>query len=249
MPSSAAVVADAPRTPGRWGSSRTCPSRGRSPSATPRTARDSGDSTSLPPRERAQRSFASGQAVDIDNDGWVDLVLVNRRDADRSPHAYPHVFRNLGTGTFEEVPAREHGLGHGGGGRDLCCGDLDGDGRIDVVINDGSVGGYEGADNTRVYLNRLETGIAWIGLNVTASVKGSPAIGSRVEVRNQGATEFLGVDEVRTDFCYRSKRSPVLHLGLGQAARVDVRVVTRYGQEKVFRGLEAGRVHLLLMAD
>lgn len=61
-----------------------------------------------------------------------------------------------------------------------------------------------------------------------------------------GTTELLGMDDVRTELCYRSKRYPVLHFGLGAATAVDVEIVgpdTTYLAE----GLEADRVHYLAL--
>ena len=62
-----------------------------------------------------------------------------------------------------------------------------------------------------------------------------------------GTREILGYDEVRTDFCYRSKRSPTLHFGLGSISRVDVLVTTRVGRVKELRGLPVDTTHVLHM--
>jgi hypothetical protein len=70
-------------------------------------------------------------------------------------------------------------------------------------------------------------------------------IGSKVTVFKAGTQTVLGCDEVRTDFCYRSKRSPVLHFGLGAAQTVDVQVAARDGTSKRFRGLAADKSHTL----
>ncbi|AQQ09099.1 FG-GAP repeat containing protein [Sedimentisphaera cyanobacteriorum] len=67
------------------------------------------------PAERWQISFASGAAFDYDNDGWVDMCLVNRRDKDKTRWPYPHLFQNRGKGTFVSVPPHEHGIGGGAG--------------------------------------------------------------------------------------------------------------------------------------
>ncbi len=203
----------------------------------------------LPPARRWQISFASGAAMDYDNDGWVDLCLINRRDMDKTRWPYPHLFRNTGKGTFVGVPAAEHGIGGESGGRDLNYGDLDGDGRIDVIIHDGTVGGYDGEDNSRIYMNRLANANHWIGVNVVRGPRATPAIGARVVVYQAGTQTILGSDEVRTDFCYRSKRLPVLHFGLGKADRVDVRVIMPGSEPLAFKGLEAGKLHTLALGD
>ncbi len=197
----------------------------------------------MTPAQRWQISLASGAALDYDNDGWVDLCLINRRDMDKTRWPHPHLFRNAGEGTFVEVPPAEHGIGGGSGGRDLNYGDLDGDGRLDVIIHDGTVGGYDGQDNSRVYMNRSVNDNHWIGLNVVLGPKASPAIGARVLVYRAGSQMVLGSDEVRTDFCYRSKRSPILHFGLGQVHRVDIHVTMPGVRPIVFEGLAVNQLH------
>ena len=85
---------------------------------------------------------------DYDNDGWLDLIVVNG-------HVYPQLdkarlrrrrrgyrqrkllYHNRGDGTFDEVAA-QYGpvLTEERVSRGLAVGDLDNDGRLDVVIND-----------------------------------------------------------------------------------------------------------------
>ncbi len=178
----------------------------------------------LPAETRAQINFASGAPVDYDNDGFIDLILVNRRDMDSTSFSHLFVLRNTGEGGFVEVAPEQHGLGSGAGGRDLCCGDLNADGRIDVVVNDGTVGGYEGMNNTRIYHNRAAADNHWLKVRVVEDDGDVMAFGSTVRIHESGTDRLLGIDEVRTDFCYRSKRSPILHFGLGEHETVDLRV-------------------------
>jgi hypothetical protein len=201
----------------------------------------------LLPRERRHVSFASGAPIDYDNDGWGDLCLVNRRDNDKTPWPWPHLFRNTGNGTFIEVDHETHGIGGGGGGRDLNYADFDADGRIDVVIHDGTVGGYDGADNSRVYANRIVNDNHWIQLHVVAGRPARTSIGARVTLYAAETQRIVGHDEVRTDFCYRSKKSPILHFGLGRETAVNVVVKTRSGAQQEFRNLKADQIHTLTM--
>ncbi len=197
------------------------------------------------PPLRSERNLAAGAALDYDNDGYLDLVLVNRESQSLFP--FVHVFRNVGGAAFEMVDPAVHGMGDGAGGRDLSYGDLDGDGRTDVVINDGSNGGYLGTNNSRIYLNAVENANHWIDIAVVGP-GGVFGIGSRVRVYEAGTRTLLGMDEVRTDFSYRSKRNPVLHFGLGpRVTKVDVEVRRPGGELVTIAGLDAGRLHRITL--
>jgi hypothetical protein len=56
-------------------------------------------------------------------------------------------------------------------------------------------------------------------------------------------------NEVRTDFCYRSKRLPGLHFGLGTLDRADVRITMPRSEPPAIEGLAAGQVHTLNLRD
>jgi hypothetical protein len=161
---------------------------------------------------------------DFDNDGHVDFVAVDRQTFERDPvtgasyglHAW--LFRGLGDGRFQDVPVDQHGLN--GTARDVSVGDLDADGRLDLVFVDGSAGGQHTSDDTTVFANRLTTPHHWLWLRV--STPGDPhGIGVKVAATD-GAGRLLGYDEVRTDFSYRSKRDAVVHFGLGAVERVEL---------------------------
>jgi hypothetical protein len=71
------------------------------------------------------------------------------------------------------------------------------------------------------------------------------SIGARVTLFAVETQRIVGHDAVRTDFCYRSKRSPLLHFGLGPQTAVNVLVKTRCGPRRWFKNLEADRTHTL----
>jgi enediyne biosynthesis protein E4 len=75
-------------------------------------------------------------ALDYDDDGWVDIFLVNGSVLEGFPKgAAPtnHLYRNKGNGTFEDVTERA-GLAQSGWGQAACAGDYDNDGRADLFV-------------------------------------------------------------------------------------------------------------------
>jgi len=118
--------------------------------------------------------------------------------------------------------------------------DLDGDGKLDVIVSDGTVGGYEGTNTTMIYKNKSPGTSRWIALDIRSA--GTWAIGARVTAYKAGTQTIAGLDEVRTDFCYRSKRHPVLHFGLGAATAIDAMIRTWDGKAYQVTGLQAGGV-------
>jgi len=73
---------------------------------------------------------------DYDNDGWLDIFLVNGSrlegfPAGQAPTA--HLFKNNRDGTFTDVTAQA-GLLHSGWGQGVCIGDYDNDGYEDLFV-------------------------------------------------------------------------------------------------------------------
>ncbi len=74
--------------------------------------------------------------IDYDNDGRLDLFFVNGSTlegfpADRAPTN--HLYRNTGTGSFEDV-TQKAGLAASGWGQGACVGDYDNDGSDDLFV-------------------------------------------------------------------------------------------------------------------
>jgi hypothetical protein len=170
----------------------------------------------------------------VDNDGYMDVVHVNRRAFHRGDTLSCFVWRNNGDGGFDFVSFDQHGLT--GTAREISVGDLDGDGRVDLALfHDKSV---------RLYANRITNANHWLKVNVTWP-ENRIGLGCKVTVLEAGTEQILGYDEVRTDVCYRSRRSTTLHFGLGNAKKVDVNVVTSSGRQQLFEKLSTNDFHIL----
>jgi enediyne biosynthesis protein E4 len=74
---------------------------------------------------------------DYDNDGWLDIFLVNGSRLEGFPKGQEpssHLFKNNRDGTFTDVTAKA-GVAHSGWGQGVCIGDYDNDGFEDLFVS------------------------------------------------------------------------------------------------------------------
>jgi hypothetical protein len=185
-------------------------------------------------------------AFDFDNDGWLDLFLVNG-------HVYPEVsqlpteaaykqrkvvYRNLANGRFADVsealgpPVTEPKAGRG-----AAFGDVDNDGDVDVVVNNVN-------DAPDLFRTRADPARHWLLVKLEGTTSNRSAIGARVRVDAGGASQW---QEVRGGGSYISQNDLRVHFGLGAAARVE-RLEVRWpnGLVEEWRDLPADRIHRLV---
>jgi enediyne biosynthesis protein E4 len=76
----------------------------------------------------------NGVAIfDYDNDGLMDIFLVNATTLDGADKSTSHLYHNLGNLRFEDV-TQEAGLGKVGWGQGACAADYDNDGYTDLLV-------------------------------------------------------------------------------------------------------------------
>ncbi|HKX28511.1 MAG TPA: VCBS repeat-containing protein, partial [Blastocatellia bacterium] len=74
--------------------------------------------------------------IDYDNDGWLDIFLVNGTRLEGFPKGQEptnHLYRNNQNGTFTDVTVKA-GLARTGWGQGVCAGDYDNDGNVDLFV-------------------------------------------------------------------------------------------------------------------
>lgn len=181
---------------------------------------------------------------DFDNDGWLDLLVANgavriQESPERSTDPFPldernQLFRNLGTGRFEEVTARAGAVFKlPEVGRGAAFGDVDNDGDIDVLVTNNN-------GPARLLINHVGQRKRWIGLRLVGGPGLRDMLGARVGVfRNQGPPLWR---RARADGSYASANDPRVLVGLGDAATVRfVRVVWPSGRVEDWTGTPTGR--------
>jgi hypothetical protein len=180
---------------------------------------------------------------DYDNDGWLDLLIVNGHVYPQIEGAYPGgmyrqrklFYRNLRNGSFADI-SNEVGeaLKERRASRGAAFGDYDEDGDVDVIVND--------LDGPPMLLRNDGGSNAgnWISLKLIGTKSNRNAVGARVELKAGGLTQ---VDEVHAGDSYLSHSDWRLHFGLGKATTVD-EITIRWPSGKVEKltGVKAGRV-------
>lgn len=119
-----------------------------------------------PDRHLVEIMGSGGLFFDYDEDGWLDLFLVDGgspSDPAVAARARHRLFRNRGNGTFEDVSSRA-GLTHRAYGMGACAADYDNDGWTDLYVT--NVGA-----NT---LFRNDRGAAFTDVTSAAGVGGGP---------------------------------------------------------------------------
>jgi hypothetical protein len=180
--------------------------------------------------------------LDVDNDGWPDLLLVNG-------HVYPEVdsqhlgssykeprilFHNNGDGTFSDISASAgSGITTSASSRGLAVGDFWNDGRISAVINNMNAA-------PSLLVNQVKSANHWIAIHTVGTKSNRDGIGARVRVKT--AARVL-VDEVRSGSSYISNSDMRVHFGLGKADKIEwVEIRWPNGLTERFSGQSADQI-------
>jgi len=204
--------------------------------------RNSGQESRLANLTRPMSGWSNG-IVDLDNDGWKDLVVARSNVLDNigkiSSHfryAEPNsVFRNRGNGQFEDVsasagadfirPAPHRGLAYG---------DLDNDGRMDLVVT------ALGAP-VSVFRNVTETHNHWVLLKLVGTKSNRMGIGARIRITTDDGRMLY--NEATTSTGYAASSDPRVHFGLGSSRVMkEIEVNWPSGTRQLLHDVTADRI-------
>ncbi len=176
--------------------------------------------------------------VDVDADSWPDLLLAHG-------HVYPEVdssaigeryrqptilYRNLGGGRFRDITAQGGpALQDVRPSRGMAAGDLNGDGRPEVVIAN--------VNAAPSLLENTAPGGAFVSVELEGRRTNRSAVGARVTVEAAGRKQ---IQDVIGGGSYYSQNEAALFFGLGGAKKVDrLRIDWPRGEAQEFQDLEA----------
>jgi hypothetical protein len=186
-----------------------------------------------------------GKFFDYDNDGWLDLYVVNGW-VSAGPESYvpdvfekkslsgyqkKRLFHNQGGGLFKDEAPR-HGLDATRDGRGVAVADFDNDGRLDLFVSNANNLPY-------LYRNTAPSLAHWAGFVLEGKASNREAVGTRLRLTAGGRTLLRFIDG-GNGFAAQSSRR--VHFGLGKAERIDkLEVLWPSGLRQVFENLPADR--------
>jgi hypothetical protein len=122
--------------------------------------------------------------------------------------------------------------------RSAVSGDLDLDGRVDLVVVENNRGGGQ---KLHIYRNQLETDHHWIGIQLREEGGGISPVGAAVTVRT---AERIHVGRVMTGETLMGQHSTTLHFGLADSTEVEsIEVEWIGGMKRVIPNPEIDRYH------
>lgn len=193
-------------------------------------------------RGLAMRLTGWGTGIfDFDNDSWKDIFTCNAAILDNSEYVdgIPYkmrntIVRNLGNGKFEDVSGTagkdfQHAAAH----RGAAFGDLNNDGRIDIITN--SLGA-----EPEIFINRTQNGHHWLLVELEGTRSNRDGLGAKIAIIAGGKSQY---NHATTSVGYGSSSDRRVHFGLGTESRVEtLEVVWPSGARQSFRDVKADQI-------
>lgn len=181
--------------------------------------------------------------MDYDNDGWKDIIIAQAHDLDTIEKSFPELhyreppmlLRNVNGKRFVNVgPVSGPVFEQRWVGRGLALGDIDNDGRLDVVIS-------ENGGPAHVLMNRTETTHHWIGFKLVGHKSNRDGIGAVIHIETAKGPQWY---TVTTSSSYMSASDVRAHFGLGtETAAKTVEIRWPSGIVQTLKDLPGGKYH------
>jgi enediyne biosynthesis protein E4 len=180
--------------------------------------------------------------LDFDNDGWKDLFVAQSHVMDTIETSEPHLrYRepplllwNAQGRKFIDVSSRSGEIfSEKWAGRGLATGDLNNDGREDVVVSSNNGPAW-------VLLNETETSNHWITLKLVGAKSNRDGIGARVKISTAAGEQYV---TATTAGSYQSSSDKRVHFGLGSATRItQIEIVWPSGIHQTLQDVKADQI-------
>ncbi|MDP8245355.1 MAG: CRTAC1 family protein [Candidatus Hinthialibacter antarcticus] len=191
--------------------------------------------------------------VDLNNDGWLDLLAINHPDHDDYPagqlYPFPHpIFMNNGDGTFTNINETADQALLDTGVDDInhliavSCGDLDNDGDLEFLFTEN-----HGEGPTLLYENNAVGDNHWLNIQLQGNGANGFAFGARVKATVGGVTQIRQCGFGDTGF--GSQSSSVIHFGLGAEISAEVQVTWLDGSSESFGEMNADQFITVIQSE
>ncbi|GAC1703169.1 MAG: CRTAC1 family protein [Candidatus Acidiferrum sp.] len=186
---------------------------------------------------------------DFDNDGYKDLFTadsdVSENAAEDPQHQYRQanaIFQNLQNGTFRDVSAQAGAaMQILGAHRGAAFGDLNNDGKIDVVVS--AIGG-----NAELLYNTTTNNNHWILLQTVGVKSNRDGIGTRIKITAESG--LVQYNHVTTAGSFASSSDKRVHFGLGRDTRIrEIELRWPSGIVQVLRDVKADQILKVTESD
>jgi enediyne biosynthesis protein E4 len=180
--------------------------------------------------------------LDYDNSGRKDLIIAQGHDIDNIQLSYPQLhykepmllLRNVGGGKFVDVSAESGAVFHQRwAGRGLAIGDLDNDGREDVVVSTNDGPAY-------VIRNETPTKNHWISLDLVGHTSNRDAVGAVIKLTTSKGPQWWTVSTTGSYLSANDKRA---HFGLGSDTEAkSIEITWPSGIRQTLKDVKSDRV-------
>jgi hypothetical protein len=178
---------------------------------------------------------------DFDNDGYKDLftanadILDNAMEVAHRPFALPNgLYRNKGNLTFEDLSSKAGpGFSVPAPHRGAAFGDLNNDGKIDIVVT--VLNGPP-----KILMNRTKNDNHWIILKLVGVKSNRDGLGTKVKITTGLGSQY---NEATTTVGYNSSSDNRVHIGVGSAAVIDsIELTWPSGIKQVLKNVKADQI-------
>jgi hypothetical protein len=177
---------------------------------------------------------------DFDNDGWKDIfmsnsaILDNAEEIEQLPYKQANtVLRNNHDGTFTDISASAGAAFKAPSShRGAAFGDLNNDGRIDVVVN---------CLNTspEIWMNRTQNGNHWLLVELLGTRSNRDGLGARLKLITAEGAQY---NEATTSVGYGSSSDKRVHFGMNKSAAGQLEIRWPSGIIQVLKNVKADQI-------